>query len=118
MPAWPSTLPKYPLQSNYSRSIQDGRVFEQMQSGRTRQRLLYQDMPDRFQLSYSLTLAEWLIFENFFKTDLKNGSLPVDIWLRTPAGDITKTVQILKRDNDKPDGADKVTIGFSVEVVN
>lgn len=75
--AWPSSLPCRPLIDGFEGQVGDGLVAFQPDGGGppiTRRRFSY--APDTLQLRWQMTRAQLNDFLDFFRDDLKMGSLP------------------------------------------
>ena len=79
MPAWPATLPQSPLLDSYSEEAGDNVIRSPMDMGPPKRRRRFTARVDKLNLSYVMTTAQFATFETFWRTDLADGALPIDM---------------------------------------
>lgn len=75
---WPGTLPQFVFKNGYSEKPGDNTIETPVDAGPAKQRRRYTAKVRRFSVTMRFTPAERLIFENFHRDDLADGSLPFD----------------------------------------
>lgn len=65
-----------PLLSGYSNKPQKGYIEIEPDAGLPFRRLMYSDIQDIVTASFSLTRTEYIYFMSWYKTELRQGSLP------------------------------------------
>jgi len=78
MPAWPTSLPDYPLIQGYQESRQSGVVRTQMDTGPPKARRRFDATITEFQIKLRLTTSQISTLESFFEVDLDYGALRFD----------------------------------------
>lgn len=69
-----------PLLNNFSNQAQKGYLEVQPDAGTPFRRLTFSDIQDLVNASFSLTRAEYLDFMSWYKYDLRQGSLPFQMY--------------------------------------
>lgn len=77
MPTWPATLPQVPDGLGYSEELPYP-VLETEVKGPPLSRLQYTAAGKSYSESFLMTTLQYATFENFFRDDVKYGSLPFD----------------------------------------
>jgi hypothetical protein len=73
MPAWPGTLPQYPLKQGYQRAGKAGLIRSGMEVGPAKVRRRTTAAVERMQLTFRMTAAERTAFLTFFETTVSGG---------------------------------------------
>jgi hypothetical protein len=74
--AWPSTLPEYVLEQGFSEAEPDQLMITSMEAGRPKTRRRYTTNNELFTAALAMTAAQRQIFQDWFRDDLRGGSLP------------------------------------------
>jgi hypothetical protein len=98
MPAtWPATLPEFVLEQGYSEKFQNQTIESAMDSGPMKSRRRFTKAIREFSITLQMTTAQKAIFETFWLTTLRGGSLPFD-WVHP----LTRVVMSFRFKNPAP----------------
>jgi hypothetical protein len=75
MPAWPGSLPQFPLVDGNNIALGDNRLVFKPDRGRTIMRRATTSRDDSASFTFSLSAAQVASFMSFYKTDCADGSL-------------------------------------------
>lgn len=75
---WPTALPQYVLQQGFREQMPDTLLETQMEAGPAKSRRRYTTGYRQFGVALAMTATQRAIFDSFFVTTLKGGSLPFD----------------------------------------
>lgn len=114
--SWPTTLP-LPLADGYGEKIGDGRLVTKMEQGPRRIRNRFVNTPNEMSLTFLMTAAQVVEFENFWSTSLSHGVLPISIELFSDGVLESKDVQILSVGRRTPLSPDLFRMSMQVETV-
>lgn len=78
MPAWPATLPQYVLQEGYQEKLPDNTVETPMDTGPDKVRRRFTTNYRVFTVQMEMTAAQAAVFDGFYVTTLRHGSLDFD----------------------------------------
>ncbi len=73
--SWPSDLPFLVLREGYEEGFKDIALYTKMDSGATKRRRRFSDAPEKYTLPIEFTSVQLDIFKEFYRVDLKGGSL-------------------------------------------
>lgn len=103
MPTWPTTLPQDALRQGYSESPPAGLIRSQPDIGPAKVRRRTTAAVRPVSVTASMTAAQVAIFETFFVTTLKHGSLSFD-WIN-PRTKAATTFRFTEAPQYEADGA-------------
>lgn len=113
-PIWPVTLPEYVLQSGYREDKQDQALRSPMDGGSTKTRRRFTARFDTIDVRMRMSNEQVTLFETFYETTLKGGTLNFD-WLH-PRRRTAKTMQIVGKVTTVPADGDNFDVAFKVEI--
>ncbi len=114
METWPTTLPQWVLQEQYSEWYKDPVIRTEMDAGPTKERLRYTAVPQVFTISIVVTQDQMNAFETFYKNNIAFGALPFE-W-RHPRTQSVETCKIISQYTSVAHGMDFI-VSFEMEIL-
>lgn len=116
-PQWPTSLPQYVQENGFTEQIQDQTTETQMETGPAKIRRRFTKSLRRFQVSMQMTATQVSVFENFWQTTCRGGSIPFD-WLHPR----TRVSATLRFRNPAPQistigGGQAAVVSFNLEII-
>lgn len=113
MATWPSTLPQFVDQDEYTQTSKNPLIRTDMEAGPAKVRLRYTAVPEEFNISLVMTKTQFESFITFFKQTIHYGA---DIFLwKHPVTQTTSNCRFTGMYNAVPHGIDfKVTIPMEI----